>query len=212
MYMNEAMLLMIASIVHAVLKTDEIYVNISALIELKLQRLDKRLHFIVREKEGFIEDVNERGVQALTEILPSDAVSSIVVRSDVYERACRGDPRDRMTLAHECAHYILHGILKIPVKELVKGERRSKYEDPEVLADILGRFLLSLCGLTANMSTAELSFRCGLSEADTVSVQKQYKEGVKKSVRFISAPLNSKVGEPYDMYCTVFHSKQQENL
>ena len=191
MYTDEVMLLIIASIVHDVLKTGELYVDIPLLIELKLQRFDERFQFIAREKEAFIEEVNERGVQAFTAVFPhdNDAVPSIVVHSDVYERACKGNPQDRMTLAHEWVRYILHGILKIPVTELHEGEICSKYEDPEAIADMQGRFLLSFCALVSDMSVAELSFRCGLSQADAVSVQRDYKEGVKKSLRLFGALL-----------------------
>lgn len=190
-YIGEAELLIIAAIVHSILKTDKMYVNVPALIELKLQNFDEDFQFIVCEKEEFIGKVKDKDIQAFTEIIPhgNEAVYSIVVPSDVYEGACTGNFQDRMTLTHELAHYILHGILKIPVKELQDGENCSKYEDPEAIANMLARFLLSVCGLVQNMSTAELSAECGLSEQDAVSVQKEYKEGVAKIVFIIETVL-----------------------
>ena len=167
------------------------YVNVPALIELKLQKFDKHFQLIVLEKEEFIDEVKDKDIQAFTEIIPhsNEAVHSIVVPSDVYDGACIGNFQDRMTLAHELAHYILHGILKIPVSELQDGEICSKYEDPEAIADMLARFLLSVCGLVQNMSTAELSAECGLSEQDAVSVQKEYKEGIAKILFSIKTVL-----------------------
>ena len=190
-YIGEAELLIIAVIVHCILKTDTMYVNVPALIELKLQKFDKHFQLIVLEKDEFIGEVKDRDIQAFTEIIPhsDEAVHSIVVPSDVYDGACTGNFQDRMTLAHELAHYILHGILKIPVRELQDGESCSKYEDPEAIADMLARFLLSVCGLVQNMSTAELSAECGLSEQDAVSVQKEYKEGIGKIVFIIKTVL-----------------------
>ena len=188
---SEADLLIIAVIVHCILKTDTMYVNVPALIELKLQKFDKHFQLIVLEKEEFIDEVKDKDIQAFTEIIPhsNEAVHSIVVPSDVYDGACIGNFQDRMTLAHELAHCILHGILKIPVSELQDGEICSKYEDPEAVADMLARFLLSVCGLVQNMSTAELSAECSLSEQDAVSVQKEYKEGVAKILFSIKTVL-----------------------
>ena len=188
---SEADLLIIVVIVHCILKTDKMYVNVPALIELKLQKFDKHFQLIVLEKDEFIGEVKDKDIQAFTEIIPhnNEAVHSIVVPSDVYDGACIGNFKDRMTLAHELAHYILHGILQIPVSELQDGEICSKYEDPEAIADMLARFLLSVCGLVQNMSTAELSAECGLSEQDAVSVQKEYKEGVAKILFSIKTVL-----------------------
>lgn len=183
-YIDEAVLLIIAAAVHIIFRTDKMYVNVLSLIELKLQKFDERFQLIVLEKDEFIGEVNDKDIQAFTEIIPQDnkALHSIVVPSNVYEGACKGNFQDRMTLAHELAHYILHGMLQIPVSELKDGESCSKYEDPEAIADMLARFLLSVCGLAQNMSAAELSSECGLSEEDAASVQKEYKEGISKIV------------------------------
>ena len=190
-YIDEVGLLIIAAIVHAIWETDKMYVNVPALIELKMQKFDKHFQLIVLEKEEFISEVKDKDIQAFTEIIPhtNESVHSIVVPVDVYDGACIGNFQDRMTLAHELAHYILHGILKIPVRELQDGEVCSKYEDPEAIADMLARFLLSVCGLLQNMSTAELSAECGLSEQDAVSAQKEYKEGVAKILFSIKTVL-----------------------
>lgn len=190
-YIDEVGLLIIAAIVHAIWETDKMYVNVPALIELKMQKFDKHFQLIVLEKEEFISEVKDKDIQAFTEIIPhtNESVHSIVVPVDVYDGACIGNFQDRMTLAHELAHYILHGILKIPVRELQDGEVCSKYEDPEAIADMLARFLLSVCGLLQNMSTAELSAECGLNEQDAVSAQKEYKEGVAKILFSINTVL-----------------------
>lgn len=122
-YIDEVGLLIIAAIVHAIWETDTMYVNVPALIELKLQNFDEHFQLIVLERDEFIDEVKDKDIQAFTEIIPqsNEAVHSIVVPSDVYDGACIGNFQDRMTLAHELAHYILHGILKIPVSELQVG-------------------------------------------------------------------------------------------
>ena len=189
-YISEADLLIVALILHWICGTDKMYVDIPTLIELKLQKFDEHLQFIVLEHDEFVGEVKDKDIQAFTEIIPQgNMVHSIVVPSAVYAGACNGDFQDRMTLAHEVAHYILHGILKIPVRELRDGEICSKYENPEAIADMLARFLLSVWGLLQNMSTAELSSECGLSEQDAASAQKEYKEGIAKIVLIIKSVL-----------------------
>ena len=112
-YISEADLLIVAVILHCICGTDKMYVDIPALIELKLQKFDEHLQFIVLEHDEFVGEVKDKDIQAFTEIIPQgNMVHSIVVPSAVYAGACNGDFQDRMTLAHEVAHYILHGILK----------------------------------------------------------------------------------------------------
>lgn len=40
------------------------------------------------------------------ETIPSE--NRIRIREDVYERACNGYGRDRLTMAHELGHLLLH--------------------------------------------------------------------------------------------------------
>jgi Zn-dependent peptidase ImmA (M78 family) len=55
----------------------------------------------------------------------------IRVREDVYERAYQGEGRDRMTLAHELGHYILHsglGLARMPAHESIPAYQDSEWQ------------------------------------------------------------------------------------
>ncbi|MCU7932791.1 MAG: ImmA/IrrE family metallo-endopeptidase [Candidatus Thiodiazotropha sp. (ex Codakia rugifera)] len=56
---------------------------------------------------------------------------TIQVREDVYEAAYNGQGRDRLTLAHELGHYVLHagiGLARTPADENVKPYRQSEWQ------------------------------------------------------------------------------------
>src|ERR1700687_5858547 len=64
----------------------------------------------------------------------------IKLRQDVYERACDGAGRDRMTLAHELGHLVLHrnlGMARVPPQAVVPA-----YMDSEWQANCFGGELL----------------------------------------------------------------------
>ena len=48
------------------------------------------------------------------------AKPKIVIREDIYERACEGHGRDRLTIAHEIGHLFLHGTDKISLARVEK--------------------------------------------------------------------------------------------
>lgn len=64
----------------------------------------------------------------------------IQVRSDVYERACRGQGRDRMTLAHELGHYVLHsniGLARMAPAGSIKAFRSSEWQATALAGELL---------------------------------------------------------------------------
>lgn len=75
---------------------NELYFPIADVLEL-LPEFDSEAHFEVVEA-----DEPEPGEHAVTDVISK----TIKIRSDVYEGACNGIGRDRMTPAHEFAHFI----------------------------------------------------------------------------------------------------------
>lgn len=81
------------------------------------------------------------------------------IRSDVYERAVHGSPRDRFTLCHELGHYFLHRPGTI---SNARGEI-PKYCEPEWQANTFAGELMAPRGLVRGMTIEEIAEKCGMS-------------------------------------------------
>lgn len=80
------------------------------------------------------------------------ASNTLVVRESVYDGACRGNGRDRFTLAHELGHSLLH---RKAVNSFARTEDKiPSYEDPEWQANTFASMLLiprdEILGLSAD--------------------------------------------------------------
>ncbi|MDO5674803.1 MAG: ImmA/IrrE family metallo-endopeptidase [bacterium] len=84
----------------------------------------------------------------------------IKIREDVYEGACEGKGRDRMTCAHEIAHAILHTNTLISARDYGKLER---YEDPEWQAKALAGHILIPDAIARQHTAEEVVGICGVS-------------------------------------------------
>jgi IrrE N-terminal-like domain len=80
------------------------YFPIVDVVERLLPIIDPNFCLEIMEKDEMSD------VHGLT--IPSQHV--IKLRSDVYDGACEGKGRDRLTVAHELGHYILHDDLSFP--------------------------------------------------------------------------------------------------
>ena len=75
---------------------------------------------------------------------------TISIREDVYNGIIAGNGRDRLTLAHEIGHALLHENLN-PVLHRVSSELEvPRYMQPEWQADVFAGFLLVPPNLTKN--------------------------------------------------------------
>lgn len=90
----------------------------------------------------------------------------MLIRRDVYDGACRGQGRDRFTLAHELGHLILHG----GGRYLERADPRApppthkKWEDSEWQADTFASELLMPITVVKKCKTpGELAVRAGVS-------------------------------------------------
>ena len=91
------------------------------------------------------------------------------IRSDVYEGAVKGRPRDRFTLCHELGHYILH---QPEFMSYARGDI-PRYRQPEWQANTVAGELMAPYDLVKDMSIEEIMKKCGMSrQAATI----QYNE------------------------------------
>ena len=109
------------------------------------------------------EEWDDKSSHADTDILGG----AIRIRESVYTRACEGSGRDRMTIAHEIAHYIL--ICAVGVKLYSRGDNRPvpTYNDPEWQAKCLaGELLIPAYRIKSKEETPPTSLiaeLCGVS-------------------------------------------------
>ncbi len=88
--------------------------------------------------------------------------NEIQIREDVYERACEGSGRDRLTMAHELFHLLYHG------KENISYARSGSietYRNPEWQADAFGGELLIPYDLVIGMNPHQVAIECQVSLA-----------------------------------------------
>ena len=97
------------------------------------------------------------------ETFPSKHIMRI--REDVYLRAVQGKGRDRLTIAHEVAHLLLHDDESIALCRLAPNEKLLPYEDPEWQADAFAGELLASSYLIKGMTESQIMKRCFVSSA-----------------------------------------------
>ena len=129
----------------------DLFFDITHFLEVTLPRIDEDFSFVIKTKE-------EMGdCHGLT--FPDR--NEIQIREDVYQRACNGSGRDRLTMAHELFHLLQHTRDNI---SFARSEGKVKtYMDPEWQADAFGGELLVPCNLITGMSAEEISRECKVS-------------------------------------------------
>lgn len=96
----------------------------------------------------------------------------IRIKESVYNRACNGKGRDRMTIAHEICHYITLCVLGFKLQRNFGGEEISTCNDPEWQAKCMAGELMISKRLVGNKSINEIVEACGVSE-NAASYQKR---------------------------------------
>ena len=106
--------------------------------------------------EWEIVDENEMMEEGLT--LSAD--NTILIRQDVYIKACNGDGRARFTIMHEIGHFLLHGPQRVALCRLAPGEQLKKFENPEWQADNFAAEFLMDFDLVMGLNYKEISREC----------------------------------------------------
>ena len=93
----------------------------------------------------------------------TDIVNKVIrIREDVYERACDGSGRDRMTIVHEFAHFMMICIYGFKLSRSFSFPI-DPCRDPEWQAKCLAGELMMDFSLIKGMSAYEVAEACGVS-------------------------------------------------
>lgn len=134
--------------------SDVLYFPVMQVLE-NINRFDCDAYFEVVQKE----ELETAEAHAETDILNK----CIKIRQDVYDRACAGYGRDRLTIAHELGHFILILLCGIKFHRSFDGEQPKAYNDPEWQAKCFAGELLIPAHLIKNMTAEEVALKCGVS-------------------------------------------------
>ena len=97
--------------------------------------------------------------------------NTIRIRESVYDGACKGNGRDRFTLAHEFGHFMLHSSQDYQFART--GESVPAYKDPEWQANTFASMLLMPRDKIHGMSVEEVASACGTSmQAAAIALKK----------------------------------------
>lgn len=97
------------------------------------------------------------------ETIPSE--QKIRIREDVYEGAAKNNGRDRLTIAHEVGHFLMHDEQSVIFCKLDPNGKLPIYNDPDWQADVFAGEILAPSYLIDGMSAQEIHEKCGVSLA-----------------------------------------------
>ena len=134
--------------------------------------LENRLWIPVVELLDILEEIFE---SFSYEIVPDSALppvthaetdirtGHIAIKESVYERACNGEGRDRMTIAHEIGHFFTLCFCGFKLQRNFAKQEVKKFNDPEWQAKCFAGEFLVPYHLTGNMTATEIASACGVS-------------------------------------------------
>lgn len=132
---------------------DKPYFPIVRFVELVLPTL----------RPGFIFDVVSKEEMGNNHGLTIPEQNLIQIREDVYDRACKGEGRDRLTIAHELGHYLMHSPENVVFTRSDTNGTTSIYCQAEWQADAFGGELLVPAHLMRGRTPQEIASVCGVS-------------------------------------------------
>ena len=144
--------------------SDELRVPIVELLDVLSVQLDDFNYEIVSDSE----------LSANTHADTDIRTGLVRIKESVYKRACDGEGRDRMTIAHEIGHYFLFRICELKLERNFGEDDVPAFKDPEWQAKCFaGEFMISK-RLTKGMSPSEIATACGVS-LDAAEIQSKCK-------------------------------------
>lgn len=125
--------------------------------KIDIAQIFESLALILRYDYQYVSDDSMKGKYAETDI-----VNRIIrVRASVFERAVKGIPRDRFTIAHEIGHFVFHCFLGFSLYRSIDDVK--SYEDPEWQANTFAGEFLADSGMIKGLSPLEVTDKYGVS-------------------------------------------------
>lgn len=94
----------------------------------------------------------------------TDALTGhIRIKQSVYDGACDGNGRDRMTIAHELGHFFTLCFCGFKLERNFSRKEVEAYRDPEWQAKCFAGELLVAAHLMKGCSVSEIELECGVS-------------------------------------------------
>lgn len=88
---------------------------------------------------------------------------TIYLRESVYDGACEGKGRDRMTVMHEIAHLLSFTVYNFKLARSFREDSIPAYMDPEWQAKCLAGAIMMDNELIRGMSAEDVALKCGVS-------------------------------------------------
>lgn len=131
----------------------DLYFPVMEFLEFGMEQVDKKFSYeiLTRKEMGSCYGITYPEKNLIT------------LREDVYDRAVEGVPRDRFTVAHEIAHYLLHSPKTVAYARAKGKESVPAYLDPEWQANAFAGEILAPPDLIRGMTAAEVERYCGVS-------------------------------------------------
>ena len=132
---------------------DELYFPIVELLDVFTEIFDDFNYEVVEDT------VLSKKVHADTDI----RTGHIRIKESVYNGACNGEGRDRMTIAHEIGHYFMLCFCGFKLERNFSDRKIPIFRDPEWQAKCFAGELMIPAHLVKGMSKFEITRRCGVS-------------------------------------------------
>ena len=132
-----------------------VYIDIIYLIE--------HVFPVICQKWGFSVEILPKEDMKQNHGLTNPQSGKIFIREDVYDGACMGNGRDRLTIAHEIGHYLLHDGVTLGLARASQEEHVAPYRDPEWQATAFAAEFLMDHDIIRDMGVSEIASKCGVS-------------------------------------------------
>lgn len=127
-----------------------------------VERFLESIHCLISDDDFYYEIVDDNSLPGNVHAQYDLQDNSIKIKQSVYDGACNGNGRDRMTIIHEIGHLLL---LKHSSMKLARSFDADipPYMDPEWQAKCFAGEMLVPADLVKGMPAQEVSERCGVS-------------------------------------------------